>query len=193
MHQRKIHILFIFALTIPTLLVLYQAYKPYFNDFDEDKKIVVESKINLIEYPNKPKAPNFVLYDVKGKAYELKDYRGKVVAINLWATWCPSCVREMPSMQKLGKLLKNKDFIILAINSGESRAIVNKFINENNINFPVLLDDSMEILNSWGISGLPTTLLIDKKGKITYKIVGSIEWDGNEFLNILHKLMIATE
>ncbi len=110
-------------------------------------------------------APDFKLRTLDGKEVSLSDYRGKVVLINFWATWCPPCREEMPLFKRVYERYKNKGFEILAVSTDTSIDPVKKFVKEYKLDFPVLLDTD-NISSLYGIQGLPTSFLIDREGKI---------------------------
>jgi len=109
--------------------------------------------------------PDFTLKTIDGREVSLKDYRGKVVLINFWATWCPPCRNEMPLFVRVYKSYRDKGFEILAISTDSSLDPVKKFVKEFRINFPVLYDDK-NVVSLYGIQGLPTSFLIDREGKV---------------------------
>lgn len=150
-----------------------------------------ESPQTLVPVPNRPAAPDFSLLDADGKRHRLSDYRGKIVAINFWATWCPPCLREMPSMQRLSDQLKDKDFVILAIDVGEDDETVFRFTValDTPLEFPLLLDLEGKIVAQWPVLGLPTTFIIDKQGRVAYRAVGGREWDHPDFANAITALI----
>jgi peroxiredoxin len=122
-------------------------------------------------------APNFSLPDLEGKKVSLTDFKGKVVLLNIWATWCAPCVAEMPSMEKLYQELKGEDFLLLAISVDESGAeAVKPFVEKHRLGFPVLLDTNGEIKNLYQATGIPESFIIDKNGIIVEKIIGPRDW-----------------
>ena len=122
-------------------------------------------------------APNFSLPGLDGKNVSLADFKGKVVLVNIWATWCAPCVEEMPSMEKLYEELKGKDFELLAVSVDESGAeAVKPFMEKHKLNFPMLLDTKGEIKNLYQATGIPESFIIDKDGMIVEKIVGPRDW-----------------
>ncbi len=150
-----------------------------------------ESPQTLVPVPNRPAAPDFNLPDVDGEQHRLSNYRGKVVAINFWATWCPPCLREMPSMQRLWEKLKEKDFVILAIDVGEDDETVFRFTValDTPLEFPLLLDLEGKIVAQWPVLGLPTTFIIDKQGRVAYRAVGGREWDHADFSSVISAMI----
>ena len=122
-------------------------------------------------------APPLALRDVRGNEHKLSDYRGKVVVINFWATWCDPCREEMPSMQRLQDKLAGKPFAILAVDFGEGAPRVNEFLKKVPVRFTVLLDRDTSVATAWKVKVLPTTLVIDPEQRIRYSVIGDLEWD----------------
>ncbi|MDE8346751.1 MAG: TlpA disulfide reductase family protein, partial [Acidocella sp.] len=120
--------------------------------------------------PRKP-APNFTLNGVLGKTYSLSQYRGKVVLVNFWATWCPPCRAEMPSIEKLYSSIAGAPFEVLALDQSEDQTTVFAYLGELDPmpTFPVLLDQNGSVADAFKVEGIPTTYLVDKAGKIAYK------------------------
>jgi peroxiredoxin len=118
-------------------------------------------------------APNFVLENLDGKKVELKDFRGKGVLLNFWGSWCEPCKEEMPFLNAVYKK-HMKGVVILGVNDNESRYTVNKFVQRNGIQFPILLDKDQAVITAYDIGPLPTTFLINAKGEIVDKIVGQM-------------------
>jgi thiol-disulfide isomerase/thioredoxin len=118
-------------------------------------------------------APQFKLEGLKpGSSYSLAGYKGKVVLLDFFATWCPPCRKELPVIQKIFNGLKNKDFALLAVNSMEKQGTVNTFINEQQYTFPVALDGEGKTGDAYGVKAYPTLVLIDRYGKIADIRVG---------------------
>lgn len=138
-------------------------------------------------------APLFSAEDLDGNMVSLSSQRGKVILLNLWATWCPPCRAEMPSMEKLYNKLKNKNFTILAIATPtpprETREKIENFIAENGYTFPVLIDDSREISYQYGSGSIPTSWIIDEEGKVVARFVGGMEWNTDLMLEIFEELL----
>ena len=121
--------------------------------------------------------PNFTFPDINGKEVSLSDHRGKVVLVNVWATWCPPCRQEMPSMQSLYEKFKGENFEILAVSiDSEGREAVAPFMRKMNLTFPALLDPGETIRSLYGITGVPESFIIDKQGILVQKIIGPINW-----------------
>ena len=143
----------------------------------------------LMEYEGAA-LPDFSLTDMQGKSHKLGDYRGKVVMVNFWATYCGPCIKEMPSMQRLKEKLSDRPFAILAIDMAEERETVEAFLQKHDIqvNFPILLDPEGGVVESWMITAVPTTFIIDPQGEIRYALFGGIEWDKPDVIETISGL-----
>lgn len=123
-------------------------------------------------------ASDFELKDPNGNVVKLSDYRGKTVVLNFWATWCSPCRNEMPEINKVAnELKKSNDAVLLAINLGEDKDTVVKFFKDNNLDMNLLMDSNSEVADKFGITGIPTTIMIDKDGNIKNTIVGSTSYE----------------
>lgn len=135
-------------------------------------------------------APDFTLNSLNGKKVSLKDFRGKAVFLNFWATWCPPCVVEMPSMENLHKRFKDKGLVVIAVNSEESEKKVGKFIKKKGYTFLVLLDSDGSVTGeSYRAVGFPTTYLIDRRGMVVGKAEGAREWDSKESFGLIEEIL----
>lgn len=134
-------------------------------------------------------APDFSLRDTDNKVRKLSDYRGHVVAVNFWATWCPPCRKELPSMQETYKALKKTGFRIIGVNVGENWDTVASFLANLSLTYPIVLDTDSSAMEKWNIIGLPTTFIVDKKGRIIYKIAGGRNWNDPAFRKKLKKII----
>ena len=122
-------------------------------------------------------APNFTLKNLEGKDVSLSEFRGKFVLINFWATWCGPCKIEMPSLESLYQKFKNKNFAMLAIsNDMFGETVVKPFVKVHKLNFPILLDQRLKASNQFGVVSLPSTFMIDPKGKIIGALYGAEDW-----------------
>jgi len=122
-------------------------------------------------------APSFALPDLAGTIHRLEDYRGKVVFLNVWATWCPPCREEMPSMNRLYQRYAADGFAVLAISEDEGQQEqVAAFVNDLRLTFPILLDPRGTIPPLYGVTGYPETFLIDRSGRIVRHVVGPADW-----------------
>jgi len=125
-------------------------------------------------------APAMMLKDLDGNTHHLKDYRGKVVLVNFWATWCPPCRAEMPSMQRLKTMMRDRPFAILAVDMAETEKEIRDFLKEFKeapLDFTILLDPKGKAMKDWKVHVFPTSFVVDAEGNIRFAIAGSIEWD----------------
>lgn len=135
-------------------------------------------------------APDLSLSDLNGEIVSLSQYQGQVVMVNFWATWCPPCREEMPSMQNLHNKLKERGLVILAINVDEGgKDGVVKFIDKYKYSFPVLLDSKREAQSSYGVFAYPETYLIDRNGVVVEKVIGAREWDSGALFKKINFLI----
>ena len=119
-------------------------------------------------------AEDFRLADLDGKQQSLSQYRGKVVLVNFWATWCKPCTTEMPAMQAMYDKLRDKGFVVLAINELEDEPKVRQHIQQHGHTFPVLMDRDNKVANQFGVFGLPVSVFIDDKGVVQEYIKGGL-------------------
>ena len=135
-------------------------------------------------------APNFTFPDLNGQRVTLFDHRGKVVLVNIWATWCPPCRQEMPSMQRLYEEFRGKNLEILAVSiDSNGREAVDHFMRKIDLTFPVLLDPNETIKPLYGITGVPESFIVDKEGILVKKIIGPIDWATPEVFLFFRDLM----
>ncbi|OKL38019.1 thiol-disulfide oxidoreductase ResA [Domibacillus mangrovi] len=119
------------------------------------------------------KAPDFVLTDMNGKQHRLSDYEGKGVFLNFWGTWCEPCKKEMPHMEKMAQEYAG-EVEILAVNVGESNFQVQNFADQYGLTFPIAIDKSKEVMNTYGVNPLPTTFMITPDGTIDQIVIGGL-------------------
>jgi len=147
-------------------------------------------KIGINPIKENRKAPDFCLKNLNGKKVELKSFKGKVVFLNFWATWCGPCKGEMPSIEALYQKFKEKDFVFLSISVDyEGIKPVKEHIEKHRYTFPVLIDPKCETLDLYQVKGIPTTFIIDKKGRIIGKAIGPRDWKSQEVISLLHLLI----
>ncbi len=144
----------------------------------------------LQPYQGDPEPPSLRLQRLGGATIDLKQFKNQVVLVNFWATWCPPCVHEMPSMQRLSEKLTGDPFEILGVNIAEDKPTVENFLQTKiNVDFPILMDIDGHALRQWNVMAFPTSFIIDKQGKIRYALFGSIDWDTAEIINKLELLI----
>jgi thiol-disulfide isomerase/thioredoxin len=128
------------------------------------------------------------LSDPTGRPVSLSEFRGKIVFINFWTTWCLACVIEMPSMEKLHQRFKDKDFVMVAINLQESAERVKQFYKEHQLTFTTLLDITGDVGAALSINAIPTTFILDKTGRIIGKALGPREWESKKSIALFEYL-----
>jgi peroxiredoxin len=134
-------------------------------------------------------APDFTLEDTKGNKVTLSALRGKVVMVNFWATWCPPCIEEMPSMERLNKFMADEDFVMLAINTEKNgRSVVPEFLKKNPHDFTVLYDDQTTVQQQYGVYKFPESFIVGKDGTVVEKIIGPLDWSSPKTVAYLKSL-----
>jgi peroxiredoxin len=148
------------------------------------------SKIKISPIKGDKKTPDFSLEDLNGKKVGLKQFRGKIILLNFWATWCGPCKEEMPGLEILHQRFKEKNFVLLTISVDyEGIGPVREFINRHQYTFPVLLDPKCETLDLLEVKGIPTTFVIDKKGKMVGRAIGPRDWKRPEVISLINILI----
>lgn len=145
--------------------------------------------IYLREYRGGILAGPIRLDDIGGKRIERSDFSGKVTLVNFWATWCPPCIEEIPSLNRLKTKLAGRPFELISINYKQDRETILDFMQRVRVDFPVLLDADGELATAWRVISYPSTFVIDKGGKIRYGVNATIDWDSPELLERLEALM----
>ncbi|NWG02581.1 MAG: TlpA family protein disulfide reductase [Syntrophaceae bacterium] len=148
------------------------------------------SAIKMIPIKGDQKTPYFSLKDLEGKKVELKQFKGKVIFLNFWATWCSPCKEEMPSLEVLHQKFKGKKFVLLAIavDYGGIKP-VKEFIHKYAYTFTVLIDSKGETLERFKVKGIPATFLIDKRGFMVGKAIGPRDWKSPEVISLINCLI----
>jgi thiol-disulfide isomerase/thioredoxin len=145
----------------------------------------------LQPYNGNPLPPPLQLLDLDGRTQDLAQLRGHVVLVNFWASWCPPCVREMPSMQRLKEKLAGRPFTILAVNMAEPEKDVRAFLSKMNVDFPVPMDKDGAVLKRWKVFVFPTSFVLDAQGNIRLGVFGEVEWDSPEVMEKVVGLLPA--
>lgn len=132
-------------------------------------------------------APDFSLVDRQGKTWTLSELKGQVVFVNFWATWCPPCREEMPSMQRLYTMMPKDKFKMLAILHKDEPAVSDSFAAQYGITMPILDDQNNVVGTKYGLTGVPETFIVDKQGVLRKKFIGPAQWDSPMFVQMLGK------
>jgi len=144
--------------------------------------------IGVIGHPLSTDPLKVKLQNTAGRYVRLDDFRGKIVFLNFWTTWCPACITEMPSMEKLHRKLFGKNFAMVTVNIKESASQVKNFLEKYKLTFAALLDTDGEVSTEFGIGAIPTTFILDKSGKIIGRITGPREWDSRKSVALFEQL-----
>jgi len=158
--------------------------------------VLLQAKDGTVNLSGRPRlgkgvrAPDFTLSGLDGKMISLADYQGKVVLLNIWATWCPPCVEEMPSMERLYQAMKGTDFEILAVSIDASGAeAVRPFMKKHRLSFTALADPRGAIRSLYQTTGVPESFIIDKNGMIVEKVIGPRDWASPGAVRFLRDLV----
>jgi len=139
--------------------------------------------------PWKGATPALELSSLEGQAQRLEDYRGRVLLVNFWATWCAPCLEEMPSIERLRRSLDARRFAVLAVNVGEGASAARGFAEKMGLAFPLLLDRDMKTTRAWNARVLPASYVIGPDGKVAYSYLGAIDWNAPEVRKAIERLM----
>jgi len=150
-------------------------------------KPIRESSLSV--YKGQQRRLHLELPDLNGQMVNLEQYRGRVVLVNFWASWCKPCVREIPSLSRLGEHFADKAFDIVTVNIGESAERVALFLDADNQHLQVLLDQEGNAVRNWRVYAFPSNFLLDQSGEIQYAYRGALEWDSPEVVKIIESLL----
>ena len=150
---------------------------------------LITAAAELQPYEERAEPPALALPDMGGRPHTLDSYRGQVVLVNFWASWCTPCLMEMPSMQRLATALKDRPFRLLAVNVKESSSKVWKFMKLLNVTFTTLLDSKGEAAEAWDVQIYPTSYLIDADGRMRYVAYGPVDWDSDDIIERIESLL----
>ena len=134
-------------------------------------------------------APELRAHDLAGAPRTLADFRGKVVVLNFWASWCPPCLREMPSLDRLRVKMAGRPLEVVALDSAETPEDVQAYLARMTLGFPVLLDADSSNTRRWRVFALPTTFHLDAEGRVRHVLAGPTEWDEGEALRVIESLL----
>nr|MBV0878031.1 TlpA family protein disulfide reductase [Noviherbaspirillum sp. L7-7A] len=117
------------------------------------------------------------LPDLSGREVDLASFKGEVVLVNFWATWCEPCREEMPSLQRLERKLAGKPFRVVAVNIGEGAPRIRQFLERTPVSFTILRDPESEVMKAWRVRMLPASFLVDRRGMLRYQLIGEADYD----------------
>jgi peroxiredoxin len=147
------------------------------------------SGMGISKTPDTNTPVDISLQDVNGWTTRLVDFRGKIVFLNFWTTWCAECRVEMPSMEALHRRLNNNKFVMISINIQEPAQLVKDFFQKNKLTFTALLDSSGDVMKQFGLRGIPATFILDQEGKIIGKALGSRKWNSKKSVALFEYLI----
>ena len=134
--------------------------------------------------------PDVFLEDLNGDKVGIRQFKGKIILLNFWATWCAPCKEEMSGLEVLHQKFKEKDFVLLTISVDYGGVkSVHEFMNKHHYTFPVLLDPKCEALDLFKVKGIPTTIIIDKKGRMIGRAIGPRNWESPEVISLINLLI----
>jgi len=137
------------------------------------------------------KAPDFTIKDITGRILSLSSLRGKTVLVSFWATWCPPCRNEMPSLNRLYKSYKDHGFVVLAVSTDRNTSAVKNFLSQYPVDFPVFMDADMQTSRQYRVFSMPTAFLVDRSGVIIKRYLGEEDWDSPETRSEIIKVLSA--
>jgi thiol-disulfide isomerase/thioredoxin len=153
--------------------------------------VLAQRGYDVTPWPASRPAPALQALDMQGKTWTLAELRGRAVLLNFWATWCPPCRAEMPSLQQLAEIYGPEQLLVLALNVGEGPRRIAQYLQSSGLNLTVLLDPKSEAARAWGASVLPTTILIDAEGRPRQRVRGEVDWSGREAQALVEPLLRA--
>jgi len=134
-------------------------------------------------------APDFTVESLDGSNTRLSDFRGKVVFLNFWATWCGPCRAEVKDIDGLNKSLKDEEFTVMAVDIREDKGKIRSFMDKLKVDFPVYIDSTGAVATSYGVRGIPTTFIIDPDGNVVGSALGPRDWDSRDSVELMRSLM----
>ena len=146
----------------------------------------------IIELKKPWSVPFLKLQTIEGDTVDLQDLKGKVVIVNFWAWWCPSCKKELPDLERLWRRKGGEDFAVIAVHVGGSVHKAKTLVRRAQVTFPVLLDRRNAIAHLWGVTRYPTTLILGRDGKVYFVMIGSKDWNDAETEEIIATLSATT-
>jgi peroxiredoxin len=145
--------------------------------------------LSLIK-PSRPQAAkDFSVQSPDGRTIRLTDYRGKVVFLNFWATWCPPCREEMPAMERLYQKYRDRGLVVLAVSVDHDPALVQPFAKKHKFSFPIGHDPQMALAERYGVRALPSSFFLDRRGQVVALAIGPREWDTKPSYAVVDSLL----
>ena len=149
-----------------------------------------EESAGVVEVREGKPVPDITVMSLKNEPLKLSGLKGKVVLLNFWATWCPPCRDEMPSMMKLNSAMAGKPFQMVAVSIDEGGVPeIESFFKSSGYSLPTYTDQGGTVQKTYGVTGVPESFVIDKKGILVKKVIGPLAWDAPETISFLEGLM----
>ena len=187
-NKRRLLFFLMFALVAAAFLLFGNRFQTEASaDGDDLDKLFKEMGIAKVDTLKEP--VDFSLVNLDAKIIRLSDYRGKIVFLNFWASWCAPCRIEMPAMQKLHDKYKNHQFAMLAVSLKESGKQVRSYFKENKLTFSALVDPKGKVAQQFRVISIPTTLIINKEGRIIGHAIGPRDWESKESFTLFRQLI----
>lgn len=184
------------TLPIPIFIIM--------DDYGMSKKIVIELLFAslvlaagiLFAVRHRPKgplaigqsAPDFTLSSLAEKPISLHDYRRQVVVLNFWATWCPPCVQETPSLEKFSAEMRNHHVAVIGVSVDQDKGALEKFVGDYHLSFPIARDPDQALASRYGTSQFPETYILDREGNLAEKVIGAIDWGDPRMISFVQTL-----
>ena len=190
--KTNLKIILVIPIVILAIAAFVMVQKKGMTSADDSAKVPSTDDTEQVTSEKKrgPVAPDFTLTGLDGRQVSLSDHKGKVVILNIWATWCPPCIAEAPSLDKFYKMMKDEDFELLAVSIDEDgERAVKPFMEKQKLSFPVLLDPQNRVPRMYRSSKVPESFIIRKDGTLDSKIEGAIDWTTPKLIDHIHKLL----
>ncbi len=149
----------------------------------------VQGYLRIYDVQPGDRAPEFDIVDDQGIGVSLRNYEGKIVLLNFWATWCAPCVREIPSLNRIYKRFEDKGFVVLAVSVDENKDQYREFLADADVAFPTVRDPQRTVSGRYGTAKYPESYLIDRGGRVLRKYVGAEDWLRPEIVNYIRSLL----
>lgn len=153
---------------------------------------VLAQGYEVLPWPTRKPTPELTGVDLQGQVWRLSELRGKAVLINFWASWCPPCLAEMPSLQALAQFYGPEKLVVLAVNFKESATVAQRFVQRTDLGLPVLLDPTGALARQWGATVFPTTVLVAANGQARAVVRGEVDWSGLPAARLVEPLWLPT-
>ncbi len=139
------------------------------------------------------KAPELAIADANNNIHNIEDYRGQILVLNFWATWCVPCRKEMPALKKAWNRLQDEGIPLLGIATKDEPDAVLEYIKKNNLEFPIPMDPDGSVASDWAVMAVPTAYVVNHEGRIAIRIIGGKDWDKPELVDSIIKLKQAID